>query len=293
MKISIIIIVKDDLTISTTLAAIQQQYKPVETEVIVVDRSAKTALQSVRQEFPDTKWLFYKNKEQKKFTFSGQRNMGLQAAKGELIVFVDCGCDLEKRWLATLWQASKKYPIICSVLKPRTGHAVFQSGPLSKAIDEIPEGPSNGMAVRREVFDKTGGFDERLTYGEDVDIQWRARAHGFGAVRHEKAVVYHDWGGVKQGIKRSFRYGAARAKLYRKHPRNWRQLIGYDAVVPAYSLFMLGLPLTYWYPAYLLILLIPILKNIGKHPFSLVATYLVYGCGVLWGAVTPGLDVNV
>lgn len=48
--------------------------------------------------------------------------------------------------------------------------------------------------VRREVLDRTGGFDAEtfFLHGDDVDYSWRARLAGFDCVYHPAARVFHD-----------------------------------------------------------------------------------------------------
>ncbi len=52
------------------------------------------------------------------------------------------------------------------------------------------------LALSREIFERTGGFDERFfLYCEDVDLSWRARAQGFRCLICPDARFYHDKSG--------------------------------------------------------------------------------------------------
>lgn len=65
------------------------------------------------------------------------------------------------------------------------------------------------MMVRKTVFEKIGGFDDRLPLGyEDVEICWRAWVHRWKTLYVPKAVCWHRLGGsVKslEGARFSFR----------------------------------------------------------------------------------------
>ncbi|MDU0332798.1 glycosyltransferase family 2 protein [Paenibacillus sp. 3LSP] len=46
--------------------------------------------------------------------------------------------------------------------------------------------------VRRDYFEMVGKFDEKIfMYGEDVDLSWRLRAHGYKLIYVPKSIVYH------------------------------------------------------------------------------------------------------
>ena len=48
------------------------------------------------------------------------------------------------------------------------------------------------FAVRREVYEKLGGFDDKIfMYGEDVDLSWRLRSFGYKIRYVPKAVIMH------------------------------------------------------------------------------------------------------
>lgn len=62
--------------------------------------------------------------------------------------------------------------------------------------DRRAEGPwATGafLLVRRAAFEQAGGFDEAVwMYGEDLELGWRLREHGWSTVYEPAAVVHHD-----------------------------------------------------------------------------------------------------
>jgi len=137
------------------------------------------------------------------------------------------------------------------------------------------------MAFKKEIIKKVGFFDEKFYYGEDTDFTWRATDLGYKIRYNKNAIIYHDWGNLRQDIKRSLWYGRARVRLYKKHPHRWKNLFGYNATVLIYPLYIIFLPLTFFWPYYPLFILIPILKNIRRQPLKITFLNLIYGFAVL------------
>lgn len=291
--ISIIIITKNDNGIETTLDSLKKIDNPYQTELIVVDGSeSKSDLKKIKDLNPDTKWIYFDTSKYNKATYAEQRNKGYIKSNGEIIVFIDCDCRPEKNWLIELITTMESgNDIVASRIIPMNSATAFTIPMESEKIHPIPESPTNGLAVRRRVFESIGDFDERFTYGEDSDFTWRAKVANFTLLRNEHATIYHDWGNTKNEIKRAIRYGAARSMLYKKHRYLWRQLFGYDANVTFYGVFILLLPLVLIFPFYPLILLLPFIKNIRNHPVRIVLTNLMYGIGVVYGLLKRGYAV--
>jgi glycosyltransferase involved in cell wall biosynthesis len=291
-EISIIIITKNDEGVAITLDALKHVQYPAETEIIVVDGSLpKNRLEHIREKYSEVFWLAYDSSKDKKATFSQQRNMGVRSARGKCIIFLDSSCIPREDWLTILYSSiNDQHPIVASKTESLGMTSVY--GANSKTtLTEIKESNGNGLGMEKSVFDKIGGFDERFSYGEDTDFSWRASDAGYKIMLNPKAVIGHDFGDFKTELKRAFRYGAARAKLYRRHTERVGQLLGHDINVLAYSLFIVFSPIAIIFPAYLLILLIPIILNIRRRPFAVVGTNFIYGLGAIVGLVTPGYAV--
>jgi hypothetical protein len=84
------------------------------------------------------------------------------------------------------------------------------------------------MALYRAVFDRIGGFDERLGPGkrrfpgggEDNDFCFRLLESGHRVVYEPGAVVYHRaWRGEGEYVGTRWRYGRGQGGFYGKHLR--------------------------------------------------------------------------
>jgi mycofactocin system glycosyltransferase len=78
--------------------------------------------------------------------------------------------------------------------------------------------PSAMLAVRTEVLEQAGGFDEAMRYGEDVDMVWRI-IHDGHLVRYEPgAVVEHrNRLSLAAFARQRFSYGSSAASLASRH----------------------------------------------------------------------------
>jgi len=95
------------------------------------------------------------------------------------------------------------------------------------------------------------------------------------------AAVEHDYGTWRRQLRRSYLYGRARARLYRKHRARRRHVLRTDPIVVIYHLFLLGLPLTLVFPPYPALLLIPAWRNRSMGAGRVLADHLTFGIGVL------------
>jgi len=287
-KISIVIIVKNDLGIAETLQGVSTQVKKsgLKSEIIVVDASSPEFLADIRARFPDVRWLPFTSKSGRRFTIPEQRNMGVREAVGDVVVFIDANCIPQKHWFTNLVG-----PIL-DESETMTAGTVVAKNPRTLVNLNSDDGnekylqssPTINLAFRRSIAVQVGGFDESYSYGSDVDFTWRCTDLGNRILFVRSATVMHDWGTFGEEVKRSERYGRARAKLYLKHANRRKELIGKESVmIPVYAGWLLGLPLTllwWWYPLTILALL---LKNARHKPFRTVFLHLVYSFGFMRG----------
>jgi len=278
---SIIIVVKNDLGIENTLHWIFKQNYVENIEVIVIDASPPEKLAKIRSRSPRALWEMFDQKG-KRYTIAEQRNIGMERAHGDVLVFIDANCVPVESWLASLLAAIHDgEDIVCGPCRPSNANNLVKYIQEHKARSYISECTTINVAFRKKVFRRIGTFDTALECGEDVDYFWRAVDAGYKICFEPSAVISHYYGGPAEQIRRAYRYGKYRALLHYKYRRTrFHQLLRYEPHVWVYPLFILSLPLVFLWPEYLLILLVPIIKN---RSVSVVLHHLIFGSGVLVG----------
>jgi len=290
IKISVIIIVKDESAIDQTLKQLFDQIKNADTECIVIDASAGR-LTSIRQNHPQAVWLDFNSKNpSKKISIAEQRNVGVSASNGQIIVFCDAGGSPHPGWLESITA-----PLL-------SGEQILVGGPIYatnlSSLDswtnlqqegaEIQYPTTANLAITRTAFDLVGGFNENLDYGSDADLVWRLNTEGIKQICVAKAIMGLDGGSKKRELKRAWRYGKALADLLLLHPERRFPKIKSNPEIWIYpTLTIMGifaLPLfefsRYLAIAFLTANLLLILKNLKlRHPLQVLARHYLYGWG--------------
>lgn len=297
MKVSLVIISKDEPALAATLAAVLgedgngvgpalgPEFDPHDLEVVVVDASAGR-LDGTRDRFAPVKWAPFQQPPRTRVTIPHQRNAGVAEAVGDIIVFTDAGCLPAPGWLGRLVQpiVSGQELVTCGT---SSQGSVYDPWSGAEPPEYLEEAPTINLAVARSVFDRIGGFDERFAYGSDMDFTWRAREAGIRIRFVPDAGVSHDWGTGSRQLKRAVAYGRAKVRLYDKHRSRIVPAIRQDPVTFAYPLYLLGLPFALKNWRYLLLLAVPLYRA-RRRPFPVrtVAEHLAQGAGCLqelWG----------
>jgi GT2 family glycosyltransferase len=282
----VVVISKDEESLDGTLSLVREQAEAeaLDVELVVVDASSRR-LDWIRRRHPTVQWLDYEPPPGVRISIPHQRNVGVGAADGDVIVFVDAGCAPRAGWLRGLLRAivDEGEDVVAGPALPSEENGSHYGIEVERVVSSryLDEAPTLNLAFRRTVFDTLRGFDERFEYGSDVDFSWRVLDAGYRIRSAPDAVVEHDWGTARRQLRRAYLYGRARARLYQKHRSRWGRMPRRDPVVIAYPLFILGLPLITrfrWYP---LLLLIPAWRARDHGALSVVADHLAYGVGVL------------
>lgn len=117
-------------------------------------------------------------------------------------------------------------------------------------VDTVPFG-----VFRKSLWQRLGGFNERLLANEDYDFNYRARARG-GRVVLDTGThsIYYARATFGALARQYFRYGQWKARMLKLHPRSmrWRH-----AVAPAFVASLIAMLLTglVWHPAWWLVAL--------------------------------------
>jgi mycofactocin system glycosyltransferase len=165
------------------------------------------------------------------------RNTGWNAARTELIAFVDADCQPASGWLSTLLPHFADPAVGAVAPRIVTGRtdgppslAAYERG--RSALDlgrrEGPVRPGSVVAyvptatliVRASALADVSGFDEALRYGEDVDLVWRLVKRGW-RVRYEPATTstHPMRNGFRLWLRQRHQYGSSAAPLAFRHHR--------------------------------------------------------------------------
>lgn len=90
--------------------------------------------------------------------------------------------------------------------------------------------PTANFAIRKSVFKKVGGFDEKCKTGEDLDLCIKLVDHDYDLFYQEQALVHHHERSDVMGFyKQFFYYSHYHPYLFVKHMAKSRRLILYYA----------------------------------------------------------------
>lgn len=175
MKISVVIpAYNEELLLPKLLQSLQKQTFSLPYEVIVVDNNSTDKTASIAKEFGATV-IFEKTRG-----YAYACNAGFEASTGEIIARADADYIQPRDWLQKIWNAFEKdkklvalggplYPLESTLLENIVyypGIVIWMS--ILKILGRGFLFPN--MALRREMFPKTGGFDTHLQFGEDTEM---------------------------------------------------------------------------------------------------------------------------
>ncbi len=203
----------------------QKATKSLRAEIIVVDNaSSDGSMEYLLDKFPQVNFI----DNPKNIGFAKANNQALCEAKGEYILFLNpdtivpedcverciqllhsnqqigaCGVKMidgsgrflpeSKRAFPSLQTSFYKLSGLIYLFPNSKRFAKYHLGHLSKEKNnEIDVLSGAYFLTRKEVLDKTGGFDERFfMYGEDIDLSYRIQKEGYKNFYFAEACIIH------------------------------------------------------------------------------------------------------
>lgn len=187
-------------------------------EVIVVDNlQTNDKTREIVRKFPKFKLIIGGSER------SEQRNIGAKEAIGEYLLFLDADMEVDKELMSEILEGEDGNK--SEEIHREGHHPRFQKDALVFVIPERIPGKSLYSRARnlekliythnakisaarlypREVFEKFGGYNEKMISGEDWDLDRRVRQKGVEIVFTENYLIHHEenlsfWGSIKKKV---------------------------------------------------------------------------------------------
>lgn len=155
------------------------------------------------------------------------RNRGIQAAKGDILVFTDADCRPEPDWLSRMVPpfATESVGLVVGEIEALPGDNWLEqyaeqrdilSQKYTIAHSFYPYGQTANLAVRRAALEQSGLFRPYLTTGGDADLCWRIQMAGDWQLHFaEDAIVRHRHRSTLKALRSQWqRYGRSNRYLH-------------------------------------------------------------------------------
>lgn len=202
-------------------------------EIIFIDDGSTDSTPLILDEYPEITVFKTKNRGP-----SHARNLGIERCHGDYIAFTDSDCIAEPDWLEELYKGFEKFPD-----SPVAGVGGDQKSPpddsrfgkrvheflksvgfvgeyvkAGRKMKETRHNPTCNVMYRKKDLVKSGGFNEYLWPGEDVEIDLTLSRLGYIHLFNPDAVVYHYRPNAWSGFYRMMdRYGWAQGYLVNRY----------------------------------------------------------------------------
>ncbi|MGH2767042.1 MAG: glycosyltransferase family 2 protein [Actinomycetota bacterium] len=180
--VSVIIPSRDDTHLPSTLASLEAQEGAPAFEVVVVaspDRSIPGRLEFWRDR------LGLRVVEASGSTAGAQRNYGVAASRGALLLFVDSDDTVGEAYVRAMADALEMHELVCScvdttVLNPWVREETHpqQTGLIVAEMAFLPFAGAGTLGIGRPLFEEIRGFDPLLPCYEEADLCWRIQLAG-------------------------------------------------------------------------------------------------------------------
>lgn len=183
-------------------------------ELCIIDDGSSDTSEKIIHEFQKKDKRIVYEKNSSNIGAAASRNTMARKTIGKIFVFLDNDVEVTPEWLTEILKTFEKDEKIggCQSLlvdyeyrnKIQTagthlwamtgwGLPIGKNENPSRFTEELPViAISAALAIRKDVFDTVGGFDEEeAIVTEDLDFSWRVWLSGYRIVLSPKSIVYH------------------------------------------------------------------------------------------------------
>ncbi|RJQ16228.1 MAG: glycosyltransferase [Nitrospiraceae bacterium] len=226
----IIPVYNGEATIENCILSLLNQSMPADTyEIIVVDDGSTDSTGDVVGKFAGSKNLKYIH--QKNSGPSAARNCGVEAASGEIVLFIDADCEASFNWIEEMLRPFKDAGVagVKGVYTSRQKEIIARLVQLEyedkynrmKRFPSIDFIDTYACGYRRKVFRQAGGFDNSFPTAsvEDQEFSFRIAKKGHKLVFNPKASVRHlHAASLGNYLRKKYKIGYWKVLVLKKHP---------------------------------------------------------------------------
>ena len=164
--------------------------------------------------------------------FAEPNNVAAKISKGKYLLFLNNDTVVTPNFISEMvkvMETDKKIAVCQSLLLKPDGSVdssgdfidhlgvVYNSKTKIDEIKEISSARGACMLIRKKIFDKLGGFDEKFFFSfEDVDLGWRSWILGYKVVIVPNSIVYHSAGKTSSKLKSEVAFHGLKNQLSMK-----------------------------------------------------------------------------
>lgn len=177
-RVSVILLTKDSgSTVKKSIESIFAQTR-LPDEVVVVDGNSQDGTPEVVRNYP------VKLVTEPGLGFGYARNLGVKKASGDIVFFLDSDCYAEPDWIENALSHFGSDPENAGVTgqtclwnteSPVARFLAYVGGRVNMPTEmkTVKIAPTMNLALKREVIDEVGGFDDTLIRCEDTDLTYK------------------------------------------------------------------------------------------------------------------------
>ena len=194
---------------------IKQNYPKDGFEVIVIDDGSEDDTAKIASQFKNDLNLKYFRESH--LGVSWARNLGIEKANGEILVFFDDDALAAENWLENIARVMIGEDIITGQVKPINNNFWQYFAPHYHQGDKPQESSvllEGNCAIKRKVFSKIGLFDENLDYGHEGEEFITRVGKRYKIMYYPEVIIYHDYAkGFRNYFQKQKKFGQKKAYL--------------------------------------------------------------------------------
>jgi glycosyltransferase involved in cell wall biosynthesis len=225
VELSVIVCAHNEqATLPQQLDALLAQKWAGEWEVVVVDNRSTDGTSALVSRYAATNPRVRLVRANKSSGQSYAMNVGVQAARADLLAFCDADDVVAPGWVAAMASGLRDHAIVTGPHELDLLNPTWLADSRGRTIEEtvgsfagiFPCVRGAGWGVRRSAWDRVGGMSEDYQAAQDIDFSLRAWLAGIDIAGLPDAVVHYRYRDTPRALwRQGFTYGRHRPRIAR------------------------------------------------------------------------------